>query len=115
MVKLKERITTFWGKVHTMLNSAKFPQNLQNKSWTQYENLATQLEHVVYTLEFKITPYALLHNRQLDWLDNLRTSGESAIVYNGTKAKIRTKLQDKALASIFVGYPENHAVKVCQW
>jgi hypothetical protein len=31
------------------------------------------------------------------------------------KEKIRAKLQDKGLASVFVGYPANHAGEVCQF
>jgi hypothetical protein len=96
-----------------MLNSAKLPWSLQNKMWAQCANLATQFKNVIYAAEFNTTPYDLLHKSQPDWLDNLHTFGEIEIVHDGANAKIRVKLQKKGLASRIVGYPDNHAGKVC--
>jgi hypothetical protein len=45
----------------------------------------------------------------------LHTFGEIAIVLDGARAKIRAKLQDKGLASMFVGYPDIHAGEVCHF
>jgi hypothetical protein len=63
----------------------------------QCANLATQLENVIYAAEFNTTPYDLLHDSQPDWLDNLHTFGEIAIVHDGANAKIRAKLRNKGL------------------
>ena len=56
-----------------------------------------------------------MHNKDPDWLDNLHTFGEIAIVHDGAHAKIRAKLQDKGMAAMFVGYPAHHAGEVCQF
>jgi hypothetical protein len=113
--KIERKFTTLWGKVRTMLNSAKLPWNLRNKLWAQCANLSTQLENIIYSTIFDTTPYEMMHNKQPEWLHNLHTFGEIAIVHDGAKAKIRAKLQDKGLASMFVGYPANHAGEVCQF
>jgi hypothetical protein len=42
--KIERKFTTLWGKVRTMLNSAKLPWDLRNKLWAQCANLSTQLE-----------------------------------------------------------------------
>jgi hypothetical protein len=42
-----------------------------------------------------------------DWIDNLHKFGELAIVHDGAHS-IKSKLQDKGLLCLFVGYPENH-------
>jgi hypothetical protein len=49
-------------------------------------NLATQLENVIYASEFITTPYDLLHDSQLDRLDNLHIFGAISIVHNGARA-----------------------------
>jgi hypothetical protein len=49
-----------------------------------------------------------------DWIDNLHKFGELAIVHDGAHS-IKSKLQDKGLLCLFVGYPENHAGEVCQF
>jgi Reverse transcriptase (RNA-dependent DNA polymerase) len=40
---------------------------------------------------------------------------EEGEVHDGAHAKVRAKLQDKGLVAMFVGYPDNHAGKVCQF
>jgi hypothetical protein len=57
----------------------------------------------------------MMHNKEPEWLHNLHTFGEIAIVHDSAKGKIRAKLQDKGLASMFVGYPANHAGEVWQF
>jgi hypothetical protein len=49
-----------------------------------------------------------------DWIDNLHKFGELAIVHDGAHS-ISSKLQDKGLLCLFVGYPEIHAGEVCQF
>jgi hypothetical protein len=51
-----------------------------------------------------------MHNSQPDWLHNLHTFGEIAIVHDGAHSKIRAKLQDKGLAAMCAGYPANHSM-----
>jgi hypothetical protein len=98
-----------------MLNTAKLPWNLRHKLWAQWANLSTQLENIIYSPIFDASPYEMIHNTKPEWLDNLHTFVEIAIVHEGSKDKIRAKLQDKGLASMFVGYPVNHASEVCQF
>jgi hypothetical protein len=112
---IERKFTTLRAKVRTMLNSAKLPWNLRNKLWAQCANLASQLENIIYSTECNTTPHDLLHDRQPDWLDNLHTFGEIAIAHDGARAWIGAKVQDKGLASMFVGYPQNHAGEVCQF
>jgi hypothetical protein len=57
----------------------------------------------------------MMYNKLLDWIDNLHTFGEIAIVHDGAHAKVQAKLQDKGLVAMFVGYPDNHAGEVCQF
>jgi hypothetical protein len=85
------------GKVRTMLNGAKLPWSLRNKMWAQCANLATTLENIISTKGYDSTPYEDMHNSQPNWLHNLHTFGEIAIVHDGAHSKIRAKLQDKGL------------------
>jgi Reverse transcriptase (RNA-dependent DNA polymerase)/gag-polypeptide of LTR copia-type len=113
---IERKFATLWGKVRSMLNGAKLPWSLRNKLWAQCANLATQLENILVSPESETTPFELLHGiKHPDWLDNLHTFGEIAIVHDGAHAHIRAKLQNKGLAAMFVGYPANHAGEVCQF
>jgi hypothetical protein len=101
--KIERKFTILWGKVHTMLNNAKLPWNFRNKLWAQCANLSIQLENIIYSPMFDASPYEMLHNKKPEWLDSLHTFGEIATVHDGGKCKIRDKLQDKGIASMFVG------------
>ena len=113
--KIERKFSTLWGKVRAMLNCAKLPWNIRNKVWAQCANHATKLENILMVSDFGTSPYELLHKEKPKWLNNLHTFGEIAIVHDGAKGKIRAKLQDKGLAAIFVGFPDNHAGEVCQF
>jgi Reverse transcriptase (RNA-dependent DNA polymerase) len=69
----------------------------------------------LFSTKHSASPYALLHDKEPDWLNNLHRYGELAIVHNGADANITAKLQDCGLAAMFVGYPDSHAGEFCQF
>jgi hypothetical protein len=72
------------------------------------------LESFIVLSGYNTTPYDKLYGiKYPDWLDNLHTFGEIAIVHDGTN--IQGKLHDKGLICMFVRYPPNHAGEVCQF
>jgi transposase InsO family protein len=109
--KIERKFATLWGKVRAILNSAKLPWSLRYKLWAQCANLSTQLENILISKYMTSSPYEKMHNKEPKWLDNLHTFGEIAVVHDGTK--IKSKLADKGLLAMFVGYPDNHAGEVC--
>jgi hypothetical protein len=76
--------------------------------WYQCPNLYTQLENILSTKNLKSTPYAKTHTKQLNFMDNLQTVGELAIVHD-RKTKTKAKMKDKEIVAMFVGYADNHA------
>jgi hypothetical protein len=99
------------GKLRAILNSDKLPWALRYKLWAQCANLSTQFENVLIAKYMNALPYEKMHNKEPKWLDNLHTFGEIAVIHDSTK--IKSKLADKGLLSMFFGYPDNHAREVC--
>jgi hypothetical protein len=77
-------------------------------------NVATKLENILIIPDTNTTPHEMVYGSPPDWIDNLHKFGELAIVHDGAHS-IKSKLQDKGLLCLFVGYPENHAGEVCQF
>ena len=112
--KIERKFATLWGKVRSMLNTAKLPWNLRKKLWAQCANLATQLENILIRPGCEQSPYFQLHGKDPNWIYNLNTFGELAVIHDG-RQKIASKLSDKGFLGIFVGYPTDHAGEVCQF
>jgi hypothetical protein len=64
-----------------MSNSAKLPWDLRNKLWAQCAHLSTQLENIIYSTICDTSPYEMMHNNEPEWLHNLHTFGEIAMVH----------------------------------
>jgi hypothetical protein len=80
------------GKVRTIPNAAKLTWFLRYKLWAQCANLATQLENILYSTQFDLAPYEMMFNKLPDWIYNIHTFGEIAIVHDGAHAKVTAKL-----------------------
>jgi hypothetical protein len=90
-----------------MLNGAGGKQQLRSGDWEDYTMIVTYLLNVTSIKNKEICPFELLLGCKPKLLTSLKSFGEIGVTT--TKAKIQSKLKNRGISSMFVGYYLHHA------
>jgi len=104
--RIERKFVTLYGRVRSMMNSAKLPAHLRNGLWTEAALSATLYENIVVTDTRKIPAYELLYKKEKGQARQLRTFGEMAVF--ATREKIQNKMADRGKLCMFLGYSDDH-------
>ena len=101
-----------YGKVRATFNAAGIDEDKKLKLWTECASTICKLDNMsIKNDHTNKSPYEMIFNKTPTYANKLRTFGEMAIVRD-IKQNIKSKLQNKGLEAIFIGYPDNHASDV---
>jgi len=109
--KVERAFATLYGRMRAMMNGAKWNDEMKQAHWMEAASTATKLENILNEKGSK-TPYYAFYNENPDYEANLRTFGELGIVTETPGQSIKSKLQDRGIKCMFVGYASNHAGNV---
>jgi hypothetical protein len=110
--KIERKFATIWGKVRSMLNTARVPWSIRAKLWAQCANHCTDLENISVN-KGKRSPYEKIFKKKPKWIKNLRIFGELAVIHNNLQ--IQSKLKNRGNVGMYIGHSDNHAKEVCQF
>ena len=105
--KVERKFQTFFGRIRAMLNSAGLKDNLRSGVWAECAMTVTFLSNITSIKNQEICPYQLLYGCKPRLPASLRSFGEMGIVT--TKDKIQSKLNNRGMPCMFVGYSVHHA------
>ena len=111
--KVERKFATLYGKVRSMLNSARLSTCLRHGLWAQCAKLATQLENIIVTTPNDQSACEKVFGTNPAWINHMHIFGEVAMV--AYRNKIKGKLADRGLPVLFIGYSENHSPDVYQF
>jgi hypothetical protein len=112
---IERKFATIFGKTRAMLNAAQLPTNLRNKLWAQCASTASKLENVLSSTGEDLSASEKFYGTNPVWVKAMHSFGEICIVSDDQNKKIRSKLADRGIPCLFIGYPENHAADVFQF
>ena len=104
--KVERKFATLYGKVRSMLNRARLPENWRSGIWTEAASTATFNENLLVTNEKSKPSYESFYGKEHPKGRELRVFGEMGVVK--LNRKIKGKLVDRGVNCMFVGYSENH-------
>ena len=100
---------TLYNRVRAMLNTAGFNEGLRNSMWAECARTATDLENVTVKIGNEKSPHELMFGTQSKIVLNLRIFGEVGVVKNVYSGHLGSKLHNKGITMIFMGYCHNHS------
>ena len=109
--KVERAFATLYGRMRAMMISAKFDATMKQQLWMEAAATATKLDNILCEKNKK-SPYFLFHNENPEYEKYLRTFGEYGIVTTNPGGTIRSKLEDRGITCMFLGYAANHAGNV---
>ena len=105
---VERAFATLYGSMRAMMKTAGLTQVQKNELWAECANTATDLNNIV--LNNRNTPYQAFFGNDPKFINNLHIFGEKAVVKKA--AKIQSKLKDKGIQVMFLGYAKDHAEDV---
>ena len=109
--KVERAFATAYSKIRATLNYAGLTTLTKKRIWSECAATVIKIENILIKDKNKKCPYELMFGHMPNYIEDLRTFGEIAIVRdNGNKLK--GKLSDRGLEAMFVGYSEHHAKNV---
>jgi hypothetical protein len=61
------------------------------------------------------TAYERFYGKNPDWVNNLRTFGEIAMVHDGKLGNVKGKIKNRGIPCMFIGYPVNHSPDIYEF
>ena len=96
---------TLYGSMRAMMKSANLSQGMKQDLWSECANTATDLSNLISS--HKDTPHRIFYGQDPKFIDNLHIFGEMAVIKKSPK--FQSKLNDKGIKVMFLGYARNHA------
>lgn len=104
---VERAFATLYGRVRSMLNHAKLRGNLRTLFWSECANTSTKLQNMVPKLRKDKSPNELVNKTKPRYANYLWTFGEIGIMAKHND--ITSKLENKVIPIVFLGYSEIHA------
>ena len=105
---VQSKLTTFFNRVHTILNGGKFTTYLQSSLWAEAANTAMLIENNLITPNRTLSPFQLFFGKEKkSVLSSMQKFGETCIT-TFKENRHWAKLTNHGTPSIWVGYIENH-------
>jgi hypothetical protein len=109
--KVERAFATLYGRMRAMMNGAGWSDSMKQGYWIEAAATATKMENILNE-KGSPSPYYSFYKANPEYEANLRTFGELGIVTVQPGNTIKSKLQDRGIQGMFVGYAENHAGNV---
>ena len=109
---VERKIPTLMGRSRAMMIQAGFSQQDKRKFWCEVISTATKLDNIRVRKERTKPPHTLFYNEGARYLKYLKSFGEMAVIAISDGKKMRSKLDTRGRAGIFVGYADDHAGNV---
>ena len=100
------------GRSRAMMLTAGFSQQGKRKFWCEVISTATKLDNIMVRKERTKPPFTLFYNDEAKYMKFLGSFGEIAVIAISDGKKMRSKLDTRGRAGIFVGYADDHAGNV---
>ena len=95
-----------------MMIEAGFSQQDKRKFWCEVISTATKLDNIMVRKGRTKPPYTLFYNEEPKYKKYLRSFSEMAVIAISDGKTMRSKLDTRGKAGIFVGYADAHAGNV---
>ena len=105
----ERKISTLMGRPRAMMIQAGLSQHDKRKLWCEVISTATKLDNIMVRTDRTKPPHTLFFNKDMKYMKHLRSFGEMAVVAIHEGKKMRSKLDTRGKASMFVGYADDHA------
>ena len=77
--------------------------------WAEAAATATKLDNISVHDSNTKTPHELFYGHLTKYQDHLRVFGEVGVITKSNTSSIKSRLQDRGLVGIFLGYARDHA------
>ena len=95
-----------------MLIQAGIESKYKGEFWCEVISTATKLDNIMVRPERTKPPQTLFYGKDAKYTRSLRTLGEMAVIAINEGKKMRSKLGDRGITCMFVGYADDHTKDV---
>ena len=107
--KVERSFQTLYGRIRSMLNHAGFEPQCRASLWAEAAATATKLDNISVDASHIKTPHELFYGHPTKYQDHLCVFGEVGVITRSNTSSVKSKLQDRGLVGIFLGYAKDHA------
>ena len=107
--RVERAFATLYGRMRAMFDDAGIGETMKGHLWAEAANMATQIDNVLVKNPKKRTPFEKFTGTKPKYAKNLRAFGDMCIVLDQSKRKIRSKLDNRGILGMMVGYHDEHA------
>jgi hypothetical protein len=105
--KVERKFQTFFGRIRAILNNARLEEGLRSGVWAECARTTTFLSNVTALKSRAMCPFQLMFGSKPKLPSSLKIFGEMGVVT--TKDDFQSKLKNRGLTYMFVGYSVDHA------
>ena len=109
--KVERAFATIYGRMRAMMIDAGFEMERRKELWTEAASTATKLDNILHGKDGK-SAYIRMYNKCPEYEKHLRIFGEIGVVTKHPGPTIKSKLEDRGIVCLFLGYARNHARNV---
>ncbi|MFN7263265.1 MAG: reverse transcriptase domain-containing protein [Cyanobacteriota bacterium] len=109
--KVERAFATLYGRMRAMMAAAKWDDTMKHKFWMEAAATATKLDTIMNEKGQK-SPYHQFYGEDPQFEKHLRTFGEVGVMTLKPGKTIKSKLGDRGIKCLFLGYAANHAGNV---
>ena len=106
---VERKIPTLMGRARAMLIQAGINAKEKGEFWCEVISTAANLDNIMVRPDRTKPPFALFYNKDVKYMEHLRSFGEMAVVAMHEGKKMRSKLDKRGKTCMFVGYADDHA------
>ena len=92
-----------------MLIQAGINAKEKGEFWCEVISTAANLDNIMVRPDRTKPPFTLFYNKDVKYMEHLRSFGEMAVVAMHEEKKMRPKLDKRGKTCMFVGYADDHA------
>jgi hypothetical protein len=105
--KVERKFQTFFGRIRAILNNARLEEGLRSGVWAECARTTTFLSNVTALKSRAMCPFQLMFGSKPKLPSSWKIFGEMGVVT--TKDDFQSKLKNRGLTYMFVGYSVDHA------
>ena len=109
--KVERAFATLYGRMRAMMAAVKWDDKMKHKFWTEAAATATKLDTIMND-KGESSPYQQFYNESPLFEKHLKTFGQVGIMTLKPGSTIKSKLGDRGIKCLFLGYAANHAGNV---
>ena len=109
---VERKFKTLYDRVRSLLNSARLSQELRDGLWAEAAQYATEVENILVTNLKNVSSWKQFYGTEPPLLKNIRQFAEVAIVEEWSTRGMRSKLDNRGKAALYIGRTKQHAQDV---